>query len=276
MRLTYIDESGTSKNDPYAVVAGAMIHADKQLTLIEDKLNQIATKHGLFDKFGEDFFFHATDIWNGNGFFKNFRDEWPFGKRFKILEDLANIFIQCELLIPIGFVRKNDPLFDNYEQKEYSSVYHASLMYHALAFSQCCASVEYAMRELFPNENTLLVIESCSSSDSHLKMLLSNYKDKKLQVVGERNKKFFPFSHIKEDALFANKKGSNALQLADFAAFIIRGHMVENPFGRDEMKQLYRIIQPQFIWHPNKETGELNICQTLVRFKVNNLINQHS
>lgn len=274
LRLTYLDESGTSKNDPYTVVAGAMVHFDNQIDKIENSLKDIAEKHGLIENFGDDFYFHATDIWNGNGFFKRVIDDWPFEKRFKILEDLASIFVECELLIPMGFVRKEDPLFDKYKTPEFSSFYPTSLMYHVIAFSQCCASIEYAMRELFPDENTILVIESCPSSDKDLKAVLANYKNKKLQVIGERNKKLFPFKHIKEESHFTNKKGSQALQLADLASFIIRAYMTNNRFGRSQIEQLYGLIEPQFIWHPNKETGELKVCSTLVRFKVNNAMNR--
>jgi hypothetical protein len=61
MRLTYLDESGTARHEPYFVVAAIIIEADKQLVAVEQRLDAIAEKHiPEVDRPG--FVFHATDI----------------------------------------------------------------------------------------------------------------------------------------------------------------------------------------------------------------------
>jgi hypothetical protein len=45
MRLIYLDEAGVSKHEPIAVVAGAIINADRSLIAIEDYLDSLIEKH---------------------------------------------------------------------------------------------------------------------------------------------------------------------------------------------------------------------------------------
>ncbi len=99
MRLTYLDESGTAKHEPYFVVAAIIIEADKQLSAVERHLDEIAAKH-IPQEDRPGFVFHATDIWSGKKYSKD-REIWTLEKRLAILDDLAQTPAKFDL--PISF-----------------------------------------------------------------------------------------------------------------------------------------------------------------------------
>lgn len=69
VRFVHLDEAGIANPDhePYVVVAGPVINADRDWKRIEEHLS------GLADEFAppgtrEEFFFHATDLFSGGKF----------------------------------------------------------------------------------------------------------------------------------------------------------------------------------------------------------------
>src|SRR5574343_609906 len=103
VRVAFIDESGVSPNDPVVAVSAVIIKGDKQLSDVEDKLLS------LIDTFipasaRNGFFFHASDIFSGNGFFAD-RNLWPAERRFEILDSLADVIVSHEL--PVSHSSKN-------------------------------------------------------------------------------------------------------------------------------------------------------------------------
>ena len=45
VRFVFLDEAGISKHEPYAVVAGVMVHGDTQVIPLEEHLNALIQKH---------------------------------------------------------------------------------------------------------------------------------------------------------------------------------------------------------------------------------------
>jgi len=75
MRLTYFDDSGlfNSKQEPFIVVAGVLIDADKQMIAVENHLLDLVKKH--IPKQDQDgFVFHAMELWSGSRYFS--KDSW--------------------------------------------------------------------------------------------------------------------------------------------------------------------------------------------------------
>ena len=70
MRIVYLDESGTSRGERLAVVAGVVIDGDNQLVALEEHMERLVERHIPRDN-REDFFFHATNIWSGNKYYKD-------------------------------------------------------------------------------------------------------------------------------------------------------------------------------------------------------------
>jgi hypothetical protein len=81
MRFIFVDESGTGnpKFEPFIVVAAIIVHADKQLTKLEEYLGAMAaefvpveTRH-LFKGF------HAVELYSGGAVFKRDKDKLTAG-----------------------------------------------------------------------------------------------------------------------------------------------------------------------------------------------------
>jgi hypothetical protein len=103
--MIYLDESGISVAEPFLVVAGAVIHADKQWKAIEKYLHDMAEDLIPPDMRGG-FFFHATELYSGGKRFN--RDRWPKETRWKILDELISIPAKFDLPIVCGVVYKEE------------------------------------------------------------------------------------------------------------------------------------------------------------------------
>ena len=66
VRLAFMDEAGTSRREPFVVVAAVMIHADTQLIPVEECLEELVEKH-IPEGDRDGFVFHATNIWSAVG-----------------------------------------------------------------------------------------------------------------------------------------------------------------------------------------------------------------
>ena len=62
MRFIYMDEAGTSEQEPVTIVVGLIVDADNQLASAETAMNDVLGS--VPRKFQKDFVFHATDVWS--------------------------------------------------------------------------------------------------------------------------------------------------------------------------------------------------------------------
>lgn len=224
VRLTFMDEGGTSKREPYAVVSAVLIDADRLLIQVEDYLDCLVEKHiPAPDRDG--FVFHSTDIWSGSRYFKN-RDEWPLPRRLDILRDLVAIPARFEIPVAFGFVEKASYP----DQKPHSATpQELDTGAHAVAFALCLSMIERAMRSRWPEEITVLILEDRQKVKDTIKETLAHGRNKKLQPVDEVERQYLPITRIRDTPHFATKKQSRHLQLADVCAFFIRGHLSGHP-----------------------------------------------
>ena len=90
MRLIYVDEAGISSitQEPFLVVAGVIVDADKQFKSVQAYLDELVEKHIPKDR-RDGFAFHAMELFHGTKRFN--REFWSFEKRLEILDDLAAI-----------------------------------------------------------------------------------------------------------------------------------------------------------------------------------------
>ena len=56
MRVVYMDESGTSRKEPLALVAGVVVDGDHQMIAVEEHLERLVRKH-IPETDRENFFF---------------------------------------------------------------------------------------------------------------------------------------------------------------------------------------------------------------------------
>src|SRR5688572_19037569 len=103
MRIACLDESGISASEPYVIVAGVVVHADKQWRGLERYLRDMVEEYVPPEDRAR-FCFHATDLFHGSKRFS--RDKWPKELRWKILDELVSIPKQFDMPIAMGFVPK--------------------------------------------------------------------------------------------------------------------------------------------------------------------------
>lgn len=98
------------------------------------------------------------------------------------------------------------------------------------------------MRDFHADEYTMLVVEDCNRVKSTIKDLVALWRSEK-QL--KRESVFvhpFPFVKIKGPPLFAEKKESALLQVADVCAFLLRGYVSYKGGKRDLVENLFRNI----------------------------------
>ncbi|MGF1608774.1 MAG: DUF3800 domain-containing protein [Kiloniellales bacterium] len=222
MRLVYVDEAGLSNasQEPFLIVAGTIVDADKKLVEVERHLDKLVARHIPAGQ-QDDFVFHAKELFNGGGkVFK--RDDWPLKQRLKIADDLAAIPRRFRLPIALGIVDratfpKTFKFPENAKQRE------ITVAAHSAAFMSCAINVEHWMRKNTENEVCLMVVEDNDQARKAIRDIQNYYQDPKIRdELDERARIHFPFRKIKEDPLFQSKRKSSVLQLADFCAYVTK------------------------------------------------------
>jgi hypothetical protein len=112
LRFVFLDEGGISKHEPFAVVAGVIVHGDEQLVPLEREIHKLVLKHIPAEQ-QDGFVFHATDIWSGTGKIFGDRDRWTFDRRMIVLRDLARIIPNNRL--PLKHIRTSIHFADKTE-----------------------------------------------------------------------------------------------------------------------------------------------------------------
>jgi Protein of unknown function (DUF3800) len=237
-----MDESGTSKGQPYLTVAGVIVHADLQLEAIESHLETILEGY-VAEENRDGFVFHAADIFSNN------REELPpelwddNTKQLRLLDDLVAIPGKLKLPICVGFVRKET------FQKHYAELglrSHKVLVgMHAAAIALCASAAELWMRNNTTNEVAWIFAENNTevrgaAKETHI-LMKSHRAAEVLRLV---NNNILPLIKIKDGINFANKMESPTLQLADACVWAIRKWLERKD---DKSNRFYGPLEPHVV-----------------------------
>lgn len=245
VRVVYLDESGTSRKEPLAVVAGVVVDGDSQMIDVEEHLERLVRKH-IPEKDRGGFFFHATNIWSATKYFKN-RDEWPLDRRLEILHDLVEIPQEFDLPIVFGDCPRNELItIPSGVTMDESG---RDVVVHSVAFFQCVCLVEKIMREIWPDEVALLIAEDRPIVKEKLRQTQAWAQNRTLPRRGVDHQEYLPLRHIRDTVHWAGKRQSPLLQLADICAFFIRGHLINRSYN----KPLYSKLYPMMVAHPKAD-----------------------
>lgn len=221
MRFAYLDEAGTSRNEPHALVGGVLINADDKLIQIEQYIQHLIEKH-IPEADQEGFVLHTTEIWSGTKYFEN-RDIWPLERRTAILADLVKIPEKFEIPLVFGYVDKSN-FVTKFPQLK-SEPRKLELYSHATAFVICTAVIERTMRTCWPNEVAQLVAEDHPDARATIREGHSFLQNPEAIREAGLEQGEFPLERIRGGILFSAKTECPPLQIADMCAFFIRGHL---------------------------------------------------
>lgn len=222
MRLMYVDEAGLSRQDdePYTVVAGVVLHADLELSAVEDDIAALVDKHIPAD-IPSRFVLSAKEIFNGGSTLKR-NEGWDSERRYAIATDLTKLIQRSDIRVIIGVVdRASVPDFGMFRNETENA--------HVAAFSMCYLRCEDWMRKNHPSEIVLMVVEETSSSTA-LKRMTREHQDR--MFVSRLNVGMLPLPlrHIKLDPLFQAKSPHSPLILADYCAYVWKRHLAGKGF----------------------------------------------
>lgn len=252
MRLIYLDEAGVANpaNEPFVIVAGVAVNADRQFKEVEAHLDDMAGRHLSPEKRGL-VAFHAMELFHGT---KNFhRDAWPFEKRLEILDELASLPKKFDLPICWGAT----------DRKETPSLLKGPVtprlleqINHAHAFWKFVTQMEILMRATANEEVGMLIAEDRDIMRKILKMGHAVFRGRapkqfqdELEAIRREEifAKLFPLERIVETVHFAQKTESSLLQIADISAFAIKRAVMKS----SHWERLYRPLEGQILFKPD-------------------------
>jgi hypothetical protein len=151
LRFIYLDEAGTSANEPVSVVVGIIVNADTQWGPASNALNEVIET--VPDKYRENFISHATAIWGS----QKYRDVWSYEDRLKFLNTIMSIPRRLRIPIAFGLVRRDSFVP---EPKPGQKPITREQFHHVLAFINTVARADNYIRDYgAPDEVATLVAE---------------------------------------------------------------------------------------------------------------------
>ena len=242
MRHVYFDEAGIGNPDsePYTVVAGIMLHVDKQYEALQKYLLDMADDLVASEfKRPAKFVFHAKELWHGSGFFP--RDEWSLQKRLEILGHLADIPAKFELPIIYSCVKRAE-LSRKYKKK---TIKESNKICHTTCFLSCLSQVERWMEKFHKEEKAFAVVENHNDHKDFLSgiaQLLANPRIRSV-IENDPNVSWAPLTYIVDEPLFVGKSGTSPVQIADVCAFILARALA----NANHSESLLKKIEPQLV-----------------------------
>ena len=231
-RFVYVDEAGISsrREEPFLVVAGAIVHGDHQVDRLYDALEEILVKHVPEDK-RNGLVLHAAEIYGGFGkvFDKERYPEWTWEKRAALLDDLARLPKALNLYVTSGmFKRSDDPEIPTTEAQ-------------VITYLACLIEVEAWFKQNAKRENCMVIAEDNRDARKRIKELHRFYQQKSLEQ-DPRFQGLLPLKRIREDPAFQEKRPSHPLILADFLAFATKRKLMDD-------KRIDRFCKPWWKRH---------------------------
>ncbi len=239
MRFIYMDEAGTSEQEPVTIVVGLIVDADNQLASAETAMNDVLGS--VPRKFHKDFVFHAADVWSN----KTYRDDWSMSDRLALLKNMMSL--PRKLKIPISFGMDRRGLWDSEMLSRISALKLSPAQYdHMMAFYGCVGRADKYIRDRAePQEIGYIIAEDVPEMRKFLKhaskVLRDNpvtlSTDEVLPTLAEKKAGFVSqetsqrVSRIRQSMHFAEKSEDPMLQLADACAFGFRRYFSELEHG---------------------------------------------
>lgn len=243
MYYIYVDEAGTSANEPVTVVAGIIIHADTQWKIAAEELSRTLDLYVPIS-LRSGFIFHAKEIWSG---YRDQKDIWPTASRQKLVESVASIPRRLKLAISIGRQSRNaapTPL----PEKIAKSIKHHDFQ-HISAFGACIRRADsYIRKRATDNEVATVIAEDVPnlrrflriSHLAYMELADSDLAPTKLEITtGKRTQENSgPVSKIIDTVHFVEKNGAPLLQIADACAFSFRRYFAGQPHGVSLVREM--------------------------------------
>lgn len=235
MRYIYVDEAGTSEEEPVTIVVGLVVHPDYQLMQAEAAIQEAL--HAVPQQFREGFCFHATEVWGS----PKYKDVWAQTDRMNLMH--AMMFLPRRLGIPIalGMARRNSP--QRFLERSTFAKFQED---HLIAFQLCLSQADRYIRlygEI--SEVATVVAEDHPEMRRFLKVVPKALRDRSVilergmfrKTEEDKNNGYVAQSgeiratRIRNGVHFVEKDEDPLTQIADACAFGFRRYFAEQSFG---------------------------------------------
>jgi hypothetical protein len=251
VRLLYLDEAGTDFAAPFLSVSGVLVHGDFEWPEIDKRILSLIEKYiPEQDRLG--FYFHATDIFHGAGYFDRRKPEWESrDKRWAILLDLARIIEELSLPVVAGTYRKST--FGDAEIQRGGKSFQRDMI-QTMSVLDCLLWADRWLERYAGAELATVVHEDGTAAKKLIRQIvrIARSSDQMqawnfpMETAKDLN---LPLRRIIDTVHFAEKTDARPLQLADLCAFILGRAMKEHevPVGVFEIifKHLRWIVDLQ-------------------------------
>jgi len=163
VRLAFLDESGRSRHEPIIVVAGIVLNGDRTYRKLCERLSTLIEEF-IPEQDRGGFVFHAKDIFQGTGYFKD-RTQWPREeKRFPILTTIAAIPRQFGMPVIFGYLNKGEyqaaiSLQLSRHERQETKAQISDVAEHMVAFAHAEIAIERQMHQFSRDEICMVIAE---------------------------------------------------------------------------------------------------------------------
>lgn len=238
MRFIYMDEAGISAPEKATVVAGVVVHADRQWIPTVRAIAE--TESDVPENLREGFIFHATKIWNS----QKYRNGWTEEQRLAFLLKVMAIPRKMRLGIVWGVEKRSDP---NVIETSARADLAKEKVQHFRAFANCLACADEYIRERCTGEIAVAVAEDNFEMRKELREAMAYVRagrfsvtslplDKPLDSDESRalsKRRELRLTRVVDKLHFAAKNEAPLLVLADACAFGVRRYVLGLKYGAD-------------------------------------------
>ena len=251
VRFIYLDAAGLSnpEHEPYVVIAGVIVHADKQWKVLGNHLSQMA------DEFAppgqrEDFAFHATELFSGGKRFP--RDKYPKEWRWAVLDELVSIPEKFDLPIVFGCIPRSDVA--EAKPLRNGTVVKPAVAGQIVTFIVAASLADRWMQmKADPDEIAAMIMENDDQSHAFIRLALRAISDPMWSRHLDPEYHNLKVTRIIHPIHFEEKTDSSSLQIADVCAFAIKRKLMGTP----ECDRFYAPIHRFIVARPKQMVEKL-------------------
>jgi len=240
--MIFLDAAGLSnpKHEPWIVIAGIIINADKQWKQLAEHLSEMADELAP-PEHRAGFAFHATELFSGGRIFPRgkYSKEWRWG----VLDRLVAIPKAFHLPIVWGAVRRADlGLGKRFEPPKSTGLEKVPVLHgQILTFLHSSAIAERWMYEnADDDEIAQMIMENDNQTRKAFHFIQRILSDPRLNTGFSSDHRRFRLTRIIYPLHFEDKTDSSALQIADVCAFVVKRRCMETP----EAERFYQPLMP--------------------------------
>jgi hypothetical protein len=219
VRFIYVDEAGTSEQEPVSVVVGLIVQADKEWLPAAQAVQSL--RPTVPEKFRNEIF-HAKTIWGH----KKYRDDWSQEARVEFLCRLMSIPNRVGIGISWAMMRRTARVVP-------VPGYTAVQIQHAHCFLGCVGAADTFVRQVGPGEVATIVAEDVPEVRKLLRhaLTLARYQPPTVTGWGPSPATELRVTQVVDEVHFAGKEEAILLQVADACAFGLRRYFADQSYG---------------------------------------------